>query len=114
MAAMTTVLKEFNDLNNKRVFTTPSHTTAKPSFVTQTRKALTPVSTVSEDEMAISQACEDADGVVLPTNALFAVRVRKHLHSIAADIDTAKALFREFVASTQFDVMVNESNYINE
>jgi hypothetical protein len=114
MAAMTTVLKEFNDLNNKRVFTTPTHTTSKPAFMTQSRKALTPASTVSEDEMAVSLACEDADGAVLPTNALFSVRVRKHLSAISGDIAAAKALFREFVASDEFDVMVDQSNYINE
>lgn len=111
MAVMTTVLKVFNDSSNTRTFTTPAHTAGLPRICLQKRKVPVGAQVMLEDAFTVFYATKDALNVVMPQRISFGAVVRRPLGYTAADLTSAQALFREFVAADEFANMVANQDY---
>lgn len=107
MAAMTTVLKKFSELGNTRNYVTSSHTVAKPQVVLQKRKVPSNSSAVAEDILTVLFGTEDSAGDPLSARVAFTVTARRPNDGIPADRAAALALFREVVASDEFQEVID-------
>lgn len=112
MAAMTTVLKEHADYGNARTYTAPGHTALVPQLVLQKRKVLNSPDGNIESSAAVVFATKDAAGLTLQGKVRFEVIARYPAQGDVDDVSAAKALFRELVASTNFDDMVDDQNWV--
>lgn len=113
MAAMTTPLVEFSDSTNSRLYTVSGHTVAQPKVVVQRRRVPTNVDGQYHSEINVSYGTLDADGNPLDKKYFFGVTIRGPVAGQSADRDAAKALFREIVASDEFDSVTATQNYIS-
>lgn len=114
MAAMTTNLEGYSQQGNSRTYLAPAHTVSKPVLVLQKRKVPSGTSVVAEDTITVLQGTEDSDGVSLSQKVGFTVTIRRPITGIAADVTSAKALFREIVASDEFDDVVDGSRLLQD
>lgn len=112
MAAMVTVLTEFSDKENQRVYTQAAHTVQKPMFVIQRRRVPSGKQTVQEDVITVLSATEDSDGVVLPQRVSFAITVRRPISGDATDVTAMLAVVRDIVAGDEFTNTVNTSEWL--
>ena len=113
MAAMTTVLTEFSDNGNSRVYALPLHTVVKPQMLTQKRKVPTGNQVTIEDVVNVQIATEDVDGAVLPQRVGFQVIVTRPIGHDAADVTAALAIIRDIIASDEFTNTVNTQEYLS-
>ena len=112
MAVITTTLTEFADNGNSRTLTAPGHTALKPFLVIQKRKVATHGTSVPEDSIDVIVGTTDAEGLVLVPKVAFSATIKRPVQGRPADIDAAKALFREIVASDKFDSLVSGQLWI--
>lgn len=107
MAGMTTTL-DVQSLNGMNViYTAPTSTAARPHTVEQKRKLPQGQRTVNEAWLNVKRISEDPDGNALPTPVILGIYVRHDVNCLAADKTAVKTLFREIVASDEFDVLVD-------
>jgi hypothetical protein len=107
MAAMTTTLEEYSQDGNIRTYATTAHTLAKPQLMKQKRKHAVNPTASAEDTVSVIFGTEDADGALLSGRIVFEVSIRRPANALSTDITDSKALFREFVASDEFDEVVS-------
>lgn len=107
MAAMTTALNLISREGTTVLYAVPTSTAARPHTVEQKRRLPQGNRTVNEAWCLCKRITEDADGNALPSPTLLEARVRYDTNGAAADLTAVKALFREFVASDEFDTFVD-------
>lgn len=112
MAAMTTVLTEFSDKENSRVYTLSGHTAGKPQQVIQRRKTPTGNQVVLQDDVIVKYATNDANGVLMPQRVAFTVTVTRPMGHESAVMTSALATFRDIVAGDEFGDVVNKQLYL--
>lgn len=112
MPVISTVLTEFSDKENSRTYTAAGHTVVKPRIVTQKRRIAPSVDGVATDTLSVVFGSVDAVGAPLSTKIAFEVNIRRSPGALPADILAAKTLFREIVASDEFDAVVDSQNYV--
>lgn len=112
MPVITTALTEFSDKENARTYTVSGHTVAKPRLLIQKRSVASSVGGVSQDTLSVVYGTVDGAGIPLNSKVVFEVNIRRPQAALAADVDAAKALFREVVASDEFAAVVASQNYV--
>lgn len=113
MASFTTTLVGHSEKSNSRTFEIDStHTVAKPHLVIQTRKEAQGNQVISQDNLVVSMATEDADGNVLPQRVTFEAVIRRSKNGASADATAALAVFRDLVASDEFTAISTRQQYI--
>lgn len=112
MAAIATTLIEFADNGNSRTLTAPAHSALKPAIVIQKRKVATNMTSVPEDSIDVIYGTTDSEGKILVQKVAFSVVVKRPIQAQPADVTAAKALFREIVASNEFDAVVSGQLWI--
>lgn len=112
MATIATALVEFSDNGNSRTYTAPTHTALKPRIVTQKRVVATTATSVPEDTLEVVFGTVDAEGAILASKIGISARVRRPVQGAAADVIAALALFREVVASDEFETMITTQNWV--
>lgn len=111
MAAMTTVLNEFNDSNNERTYFTTGHTTQKPKMVAVRRRTPNSANGVAETTLVVFHATEDADGNVLPQKVAMEVKIKDPVQGQSTDRDAVLVILRDIVASDEFTSLVANQSY---
>jgi len=111
MAAMTTVLEEFSVNGNSKTYTVSSHTTVKPQLVISSRRVPGQNQTVAENTVRVVYATVDSAGDPIPDRVSFGATLRVPIYGASADVTAAKAVFRDFVASDEFDAMVSAQSH---
>jgi len=112
MAAQITALTEFSDNGNSRVYTLTNHTVSQPQLVLQKRKVPSGNKVVVQDEIVVSIATADVNGVVLPQRIAFTVTVTRPLGHDAGDVESALAVFRDIIAGDEFGNTVLTQEYL--
>jgi hypothetical protein len=112
MPNIVTVLTEFSDKENSRTYTSAGHTVVKPRIVVQKRKVAPSVDGVATDTLSVVFGSVDSVGLPLNAKIAFEVNIRRSPQALTADISAAKALFREIVASDEFNAVVDSQNYV--
>lgn len=114
MASMTTVLSEFRDSGDERTYALASHSIAKPRLVLQRRKvAAGSAGSLSEDQISVLYGTENSDGDLLKSRILFTATLRRPFDGAAADVSSALALFREVVASDEFQDVIDKQVWLS-
>lgn len=106
MANMTTTLQDFDVAPNSKTYRVSTHTAAKPRLVIQKRSFPAAASGVYRDTVQVVYGTVNADGLPLTNKIGFEVSVRRTGDAHADDLAAAKTMFREIVASDNFDVMI--------
>lgn len=106
MAQIATSLVDFFDNGNVRTYAAPAHSVQKPRLVQQRRKVAFNSTSTAETSCKVVFGTTDSESVVLTSKYSFEVVVRGPVNGNATDRDAAKALFREIIASDNFDAMV--------
>lgn len=112
MASIATALVEFSDNGNSRTYTAPGHLALKPRIVTQKRVVATTATSVPEDTLEVVYGTTDVDGAILAPKIGISARVRRPVQGLPADVASALALFREIVASAEFEAMITTQNWV--
>jgi hypothetical protein len=105
-------MSEFSDKENSRTYAVSGHTVAAPRLVTQKRKVPTSTSSVAESTITVVYGTEDAEGNPLTSKVAIGANVRYPANGQAADVAAAKAVFRDLVASDEFDNLVDSQAYV--
>lgn len=113
MAGMTTVLTEFADNGNTRTYTLSGHLATKPKLVIQKRRVADGNKVVSETDISVILATEDAAGVLLPSKVAFTASIRYPITGDSADVTSALAVFRDIVAGDEFGAVVTTQNWLS-
>lgn len=114
MAAMTTVLSEFRDSGDERTYALATHSIARPRLVLQRRKvAAGSAGSLSEDQVSVLFGTEDSEGNPLKSRILLTATLRRPFDGADADVDAALALFREIVASTNFEDVMDKQAWLS-
>lgn len=108
MPAMVTALTEFQDSGNSRTYVTSGHAVTKPKLFLTKRKQATGAQVVAESSGAVVHGTEDANGDSLKERIQLSAISRIPIHGIAADVDAAIVIFRDFVASDEFVTFVKQ------
>lgn len=111
MAAMSTVLTQFNDRDNERTYFTSGHTTQKPKMVAVRRRVPSNGAGVSEGTIVVYHATTDVDGNVLPQKVAIEVKVKDPILGNSTDRDAVLVIFRDVVASDEFTSFVSSLAY---
>lgn len=112
MAAFTTVLKEYRDSGDLRVWTISGHTALDPYIVTQTRREPAASNANLETTIKVAKGTQDADGNLLASRVVFSATVKYPKQGQSADVTAALAVFRDLVASDEFTDATNTLNYV--
>lgn len=112
MASFTTSITEFSDKENNRVYSVSGHTIQKPQLVIQKRKVPASYGSVAESSLQVVYGTEDGNGEMLQSKVVFSASVRNPANCITADVTSALAVFRDFVASDEFTAMVTSQEYV--
>jgi len=112
VAAMSTVLTEFNKSLNNAQWYTSTHTALKPRLVMEKRKVPSGNQTVLEDTITVLHATADAAGVNLPQRVSLSVTVRRPVDGAAADMTAALAIFRDIIAGDEFALTTTSQKFL--
>lgn len=112
MAAMTTALTEYFDLGDTRTYVQAGHLASKPKLVLQKRRVPVGNQIVNEIYFTVSNATNDALGVLMPQRVTFKCTVNYPLGCESAVITAARDTFRDMVAGDEFAAMVTSMNWI--
>lgn len=111
MAAMSTTLNEYTTIGDKRTYSVPGHTMAKPKIVVCKRTVPTGNKTNSGINWSVIYATEDAEGNILPNREAFSVNTSTPIAGQDVDRDAALAVFRDLVASDEFGAAVVSGDF---
>lgn len=112
MPAMATVLTEFSDSRDSRIYTQADHTALKPMLVIQKRRTPQGNQNVAEVSVAVISATVDAADVPVVQKVTFTATVRYPINGDAADVTAMLAVFRDIVASDEFANSVNTQEWL--
>lgn len=112
MAIITTNLIEFADNGNSRTLTAPGHTALKPRIVIQKRKVATNATSSLEDTLDVVYGTTDSEGAMLANKVCFSASVKRPIQGQTTDVKSALGLFRELVASEEFEAMVVAQSWV--
>lgn len=107
MTAMVTTLSEFADSGDTRTFTAPGHSVLQSYTVVQKRKVANTSQEAATDSLRVVRGAFDASGNALAVKTSFEVVIRRSPIVDATDLSEVKALFREIIASSEFDSVVD-------
>jgi hypothetical protein len=108
MAAMTTATTRIAVTGSTFTSAVDSaHSATKPALIIQTSKVPDASNANVTTTAKVVYGTVDAEGLVVPSKVLFQVDTRHPKQGAAADWTAAKALFREYVASDEFDKHVD-------
>lgn len=107
MTAMVTTLTEFADTGDTRTFTAPGHSVLQSYTVVQKRKVAGTSQEAATDSIRVVRGAFSASGDALAVKTSFEVVIRRSPIVNATDLAAVKALFREIVASSEFDSVVD-------
>jgi hypothetical protein len=110
MAALATALTEFADNGNSRTYTTAGSVASKPKLVLQSRKVPVGNQVVAEFSATVSHGTEDADGLVLPQKVRLTATCAYNINGDSADLAAALVIFRDIVASDEFEAALTSQN----
>lgn len=102
MAAMTTALVEFSNLQNSRTSNTAGHTSLKPKLVIEKRRVPDGNQTMVEYSFKVVQATEDVDGVVIANKVSFEAISRYPLNGDYAEVTASLGIFKDIVNGDEF------------
>jgi hypothetical protein len=112
MADMTTVLESYTNNGNSRTYQTAAHSILEPRLVIQKRKPAATIDASAQDDISVVFGTLDSDGNPLPSKIAFSVNVRRSPMADPDDVTAAKTLFREIVASDNFDDVINGQKWV--
>lgn len=112
MAAMSTALTVFFDSGDTRTYAQSGHAATKPKLVVQRRKVPIGNQISNEIYFTVSNATNDAAGLLMPQRVAFKAQVNYPLGAESAVITAALATFRDMVAGDEFGAMVTSMNWI--
>jgi len=107
MAAMTTVLNNYQNFGDKRTYFTTGHTAQKVKLVVAGRKLPVGNQKVVESSLSVQHSTEDDDGLVLSSRPTIGMNFRAPIDGQTTDVTAIKAIFRDFVASDEFDDLID-------
>lgn len=107
MTAMVTTLTEFADTGDTRTFTAPKHSVLQSFTVVQKRKVASTPQEAATDSIRVVRGAFDASHNALAVKTSFEVVVRRSPIVNATDLSEVLALFREIIASDEFNTVVN-------
>lgn len=108
---MTTVLNDYNEKWNQKAYWFSGHTAAKPRLFLQKRTPIQGNQTVLTDSVLVRVTGEDSAGEILEAPIAFTVTCRRPNNAIAADVNSARDCLRDFVASDEFQAMLDNQAY---
>lgn len=106
MANMSTSLVTFSENGNKRTSAAPSNTAALPRLILQQRSIASGVEGVSEMQHRVVFGAADASGLPIVQRISFLVLARIPILARSTEVDAAKALYREMIASDNWAASV--------
>jgi len=106
VAAMTTVLTRIPTTGSSTMYYAPGHTILKPNLVQQSRRMPNARQSIATDAVSMLFGAADANSDILDERVRIAVNVVRPKKAITADVNAARDLFTEFVASDEFAAMV--------
>jgi hypothetical protein len=112
MANMTTVLTTMADNGQTRKYRLSTHTVLQPRTVVQSYTPAVNSTASAKDTVDVIYGALDAAGNPIANKVVFGFTLRRPINADATTITNAKALFREFVASDQFDNVVSGQFFI--
>lgn len=112
MASFSTTMSEFSDSENRRTYAVDGHTVQLPKLVIQRRSVPKSTSAVGESQLQVVYGTKDSEGVPLASKVAFNAIVRYPNNGTASDVTAALAVFRDLVASDEFEAMVTGQTYI--
>lgn len=112
MANMTTSLVQRSDAADAREWQAPTHTLTVPFMVRQKRTSPKTLTGRASDSLSVLRGGVDNTGVALSTPLTLQLNVSRQANMAAADIAAAVALFREVVASANFDALISGQSYL--
>lgn len=107
-----TVLTQRNDSTDKREWTLPGHTLAKPAILKQSR--VTPSTTTgrASDDIRLITGTVDSAGVANSVPLMFVVTVTRQASMVATEAATPIAQLRDIVNSDNFAAVVAGQAYL--
>ncbi|DAD50706.1 TPA_asm: coat protein [ssRNA phage SRR6960799_30] len=111
MPTITTTLVDYSQVGNTKTLTAPGHTVSAPRLVIQKRKIPSTSSGVAESDVKVVYGTTDTNGPLSSRVSVEAV-VRYPANGNMADVTAALTLFREVVASDEFQSAVYTQNWI--
>lgn len=111
MAAMSTTLNEYTTNGDKRTYSTPGHSMAKPKIVVCKRTVPTGNKTNAGIVWDVVHATTDSEGAILPQRVLFSVGSSYPIQGAVADRDDALTILRDLVASDEFTASVGSGDF---
>lgn len=109
---MTRKLIPFAENGDSRTYTLPGHTVLKPRQLVQRRKVAANKSANSELVVRVVYGTVDSLGVPLNNKVSLGANVSYPVSGIAADLDSAIADFRDYVASDEFVTSIKTQNWL--
>lgn len=111
MPNITTPLVDYSQVGNTKTLTAPGHAVSAPRLVIQKRKIPSTSSGVAESDVKVVFGTSDANGPLSSRVSVEAV-VRYPSNGNMDDVASALTLFRELIASDQFQSTVYTQNWI--
>lgn len=112
MGALATALTEFSDNGDSRTYTTAGSTASSPKLVIEKRKVPVGGQTVAEFSCAVVHGTADSDGLVLQQKVSLTATGRYPIDGDAADLAAALVIFRDIVASDEFEASLTSQNWV--
>jgi fructose-specific component phosphotransferase system IIB-like protein len=112
MADMTTALESYTNNGNSRTYQTATHSILEPRLVIQKRKPAATIDANAQDDISVVFGSLDTDGNPLAAKIVFAVNIRRSPMADSDTVTAAKALFREIVASDNFDDVITGQKWV--
>lgn len=112
MASFTTVITEFSDKENNRLYEVAGHTIQKPKLLNQRRKEASSPTGVAVNDLVVYYGTVDSNSDPIANRIALGANVRIPVNGLQADIDAALVTFRDFIASDEFTEIVNSQSYV--
>lgn len=109
---ITTVLTQRNDSLDKREWTLPGHTVAKPALLKQSRVSPTTPTGRASDDIRLICGTVDSAGVANTVPLMFVVTVTRQATMVATEASTPLAQLRDIVNSDNFAAVVSGQAYL--
>lgn len=111
MPNIATTLTSFSENGNVKTYVAPQHSVAEPRLVIQKRKVATSVKGTAETSVKVVYGTSDTAGPIA-SRVSFEVIARCPVGGDMTDYDDAMSLFKEIVASDEFDAAVTAQTWV--
>lgn len=114
MAAMSATLTRFSAVGNAATYTAAGHVVQSPRLVLMKRKIPgTAQNAVASSEATVLFGTIDSAGQLLSSRIAISASARIPVNGTEADVDSAIALFRDFVAADEFVNLVKAQLFVS-